>query len=144
MKSSLLFLAFNLLIIAAMAQNPFLEKQWNTPFGVPPFDKIKTAHFKPAIEEGIRQQNLEIAAIADSKQAPTFANTIEAIENSGQILYRVSTILSVFTSSNTSAELQDVDKWSSPSLSEHFDGLYMNDKIFQRVKAVYVLFPTNV
>ncbi len=122
---------------ASFAQNPFLVKQWSTPHEVPPFDMIKTAHFMPAIKEGIKSHTAEIQQIIQNKQAPTFANTVEALENSGQLLYRTITILGVYTSSNTSDEIQKVDKESSPLLSEHYDGIYMNDLLFARVKAVY-------
>ncbi len=137
MRSNPLVIALLLMISTAMAQNPFLEKQWSTPLGVPPFNKIKTEHFRPAIEEGIKLQANEITTIISNKQPASFANTIEAIENSGQMLSRANTIMSALTSSNTSPELQEVDKWSSPLLSQHYDGIYMNDKLFQRVKTVY-------
>ncbi len=125
------------MFVASFAQNPFLVKQWSTPHEVPPFNLIKTEHFMPAINEGIKTHTTEIQQIIQNKQAPTFANTIEALENSGQSLYRVITILGVYTSSNTSDGIQEVDKESSPLLSEHYDGIYMNDLLFTRVKAVY-------
>lgn len=119
------------------AQNPFLTSQWNTPFGVPPFDKIKSEHFMPAIQEGIILHAKEIRSIATNKQPSTFSNTIEALENSGQLLSRVTTILGVYASSNISTEIQEADKKSSPLLSEHYDGIYMDDALFARVKNVY-------
>jgi peptidyl-dipeptidase Dcp len=137
MKPLLTFIALTFMSAASFSQNPFLQDRWNTPFEAPPFDKINTEHFMPAIEEGVRIQNAEIEKIIANKQAPTFANTIEALEFSGQLLYRVSTILGVFTSSNTSPGIQEVDKKSSPLLSEHSDGIYMNDKLFARVKEVF-------
>lgn len=118
-------------------QNPLLEKDWKTPFGVPPFDKIKTEHFIPAIKEGINFHEAEIAAIANSKQPATFTNTIESLEKSGYILNRANQVLSNLTSANTSPELQVIEKDMSPMLSEHYDNIYMMDKLFKRVKTVY-------
>lgn len=137
MKLIALLIASIAMFSSLPAQNPLLLEQWNTPFGVPPFDKIKTEHFMPAIEEGIRLHENEIAFISNSKQAPNFANTIETLENSGKILTNVTTLLGVLTSSNTSPGLQEVDKKSSPILSGHYDGIYMNDRLFARVKTVY-------
>ncbi|HNX44913.1 MAG TPA: M3 family metallopeptidase [Bacteroidales bacterium] len=137
MKKYTLFLATLIIGLSAMAQNPFLEKQWNTPFGVPPFNRIKYEHYMPAIEQGIKMHNDEINAIVNSKQPPTFANTIEALEKSGNILYRVRTVLSNLESANTSDELQEINRESSPKLTEHYDNIYLNEKLFARVKAVY-------
>jgi len=133
------FVSFILLsmILNVKAQNLLLQSQWNTPFNAPPFDKIKVEHFMPAIQEGIRIHNDEINLIATNRQPANFSNTIEAIENAGQMLNRVNTIMNVFTSSNTSPELQAIDKQASPLLSEHYDAIYMNDRLFQRVKTVY-------
>lgn len=137
MKKYIHLLAIMTIGFSALAQNPFLEKQWNTPFGVPPFDKIKYEHYMPAIEQGMKLHNEEINAIINSKQPATFANTIEALEKSGMILNRVRTVLGNLQSANTSDELQEIDKTSSPLLSEHYDNIYLNDKLFARVKTVY-------
>jgi peptidyl-dipeptidase Dcp len=137
MRNLILSFAFMLFASVTMAQNPFLTDQWNTPFGVPAFDKIKTEHFMPAIQEGIKQHSAEIAAITNNKQPATFANTVEALENSGKLLSRVTTVLGTYSSSNTSPEIQAIDKTSSPLLSEHYDGIFMNEMLFQRVKTVY-------
>jgi peptidyl-dipeptidase Dcp len=138
MKHKLSLIAFMLMFTAAMAQqNPLLIKDWTTPFGAPPFEKIKSENYLPAIKEGMRLHTIEIAAIADSKQPATFANTIEALEKSGMLLSRASRILGNLTSANTSPELQEVEKQTSPMLSEHYDNIFMMDKLFQRVKSVY-------
>lgn len=137
MKPTISLITLILMVTITVAQNPFLSRQWNTPHEVPPFDQIKPAHFMPAIEEGVKVHTSEINQIIQNKQAPSFVNTVEALENSGQLLYRVITILGVYTSSNTSDEIQAIDKESSPMLSEHYDGIYMNDQLFARVKAVY-------
>jgi peptidyl-dipeptidase Dcp len=138
MKLNLTVFAFMLMSSVAMAQqNPFLEKEWKTPFGAPPFGEIKTEHFLPAIQEGIRLHNLEISAITNNPQAATFANTIEALDASGRILSRANTVLSNLSSANTSPELQEIEAQTSPMLSLHYDNIYMTDKLFQRVKSVF-------
>jgi peptidyl-dipeptidase Dcp len=138
MKLNLSVIAFMLTFTAAVAQqNPLLEKDWKTPFEAPPFKRIKSEHFIPAIKEGIILHDAEIDAIAGNKQPATFPNTIEALEKSGYILNRANQILSNLTSANTSPELQVIDKDVSPMLSEHYDNIYMMDKLFRRVKMVY-------
>src|SRR6476620_8906425 len=89
-------------------QNP-LFKASTLPFHAPPFDKIKTADYKPAIEEGMKQQLAEVKAIADQKAAPTFANTIEAMEKSGALLTRASKIFFALTGSNTNDTFQKIE-----------------------------------
>lgn len=138
MKLNLTLIALLLMTSVSMAQqNPLLEKEWKTPLGAPPFGKIKTEHFLPAIKEGIRLQNLEIGAITNNRQPATFANTIESLEASGMILSRANAVLSNLSSANTSPELQEIEAQTSPMLSLHYDNIYMNDKLFQRVKSVY-------
>ncbi|WP_080241585.1 M3 family metallopeptidase [Spirosoma rigui] len=116
--------------------NPFLIP-YNTPFGVPDFGKIKPEHFEPAIEEGMKQQAAEIAAITKQPQAPTFANTIEALEASGDLLRRVMTVFSNLNSANTSDELQKIAQTMAPRLSKNSDDISLNPVLFGRVKAVY-------
>ena len=138
MKINLTLIAFMLMFSVSMAQqNPLLEKEWNTPFGVPPFGKIKTEHFLPAIKEGIRIHNTEIAAITNNKQPATFSNTIEALDCAGRMLSRANAVLSNLSSANTSPEIQEIEAQTSPMLSLHYDNIYMSDKLFKRVKAVY-------
>ncbi len=138
MKLNLTLIAFSLMFSVSMAQqNPLLEKEWKTPLGAPPFGLIKSAHFLPAIQEGIRLQNAEIGVITNNKQPATFANTIEALEASGRILSRANTVLSNLRSANTTPELQAIEAQTSPMLSLHYDNIYMTDKLFKRVKTVY-------
>ena len=89
MKKILFVMAFVSLAVTVSAQksNPFMQ-EWDTPYGVPPFDKIKTEHYLPAFEAGMKQQMAEIKAITNNKQAPTFENTILAFENSGSTRFR--------------------------------------------------------
>ncbi|NID10534.1 M3 family metallopeptidase [Fibrivirga algicola] len=116
--------------------NPFFSS-YNTPFDVPAFDKIKPEHIEPAIDEGMKRQVAEIAAIASKKEAPTFANTIEALENSGDLLRRVNTVFGNLNSANTNDELQRIAQAVSPKLSKHSDDISLNPALFARVKAVY-------
>lgn len=116
--------------------NPFFEK-YSTPHGTTPFDRIKTEHYEPAIREGIRRQATEIDAITDNNQAPTFENTILAYEQSGELLSRVITVFGNLRSAETNDELQDIAQKMVPLLSEHSNNISLNEKLFERVKAVY-------
>lgn len=116
--------------------NPFFSA-YNTPFGVPPFDQIKPEHFEPAIDEGIRQQTAEITAITSQKAAPTFANTVEALEASGELLRRVNTVLGNLNGANTNDQLQKIAQTVAPKLAKHSDDIMLNPVLFGRVKAVY-------
>lgn len=120
-----------------MNDNPLLAETFDTPYGVPPFDLIKDEHFEPAILEGIKQHQAEIDAIANNPEAPSFENTIEAMENTGKLLSRNTTIFFNLTSANTNDKLQKIATTLSPKLSEHSDNITLNDKLFQRVKAVW-------
>lgn len=116
--------------------NPFFE-EWDTPFGMPPFDKIKNEHFLPAFEEGIKKAKAEIQAVADSTEAPTFANTIEALEYGGKDLQKVSSVFFNLASANTNNDIQAVSREVGPKLSALGDDINLNPKLFSRVKAVY-------
>ncbi|MCT8986835.1 M3 family metallopeptidase [Shewanella phaeophyticola] len=118
------------------ADNPFF-KPYGTFFEMPDFAKITTDDYMPAFEAGIAELQQEIAVIANNPQAPTFANTIEAIEFSGDLLTRVSSVFFNLTGANTNEALQDISKQISPKLSASRDDIYLNDKLFQRVKTVY-------
>jgi peptidyl-dipeptidase Dcp len=128
------------LTVAVSAQaaesNPFLTPS-TLPYQAPPFDKIKDADFQPAIEEGIKQQLSEVETIANSGDAPTFANTIEAMERSGNLLRRVQRVFGGLTQSNTNPTLQKVQTEEAPKLAAHRDAIYLNPKLFARVKAIY-------
>lgn len=118
------------------SKNPFFE-EYDTPYGAVPFDKIKVEHFMPAFQEGIKQQTAEIEAIVNNPEAPTFENTLEAMENSGQLLSKVSYVFSCLTGAETTDVLTALSMEVSPLLSAHSDNISLNDKLFQRVKAVY-------
>ena len=118
------------------SDNPLLNR-FDTPFEVPPFDKIRDAHYLPAFREGIRQQQEEIDAITSDKATPTFANTIEALEKSGQLLAQVNFIFMNQQAANTSDSINAIAEEIAPELSAHNDAMYLNDKLFERVKTVY-------
>lgn len=116
--------------------NPFFQA-YDTPFNVPPFDKIKNEHFKPAILEGISTHQAEINAIANNTQPITFENTILAMENAGELLSNVNTVFSNLNSANTNKEIQNIAKEMAPNLSAHRDNIYLNEKLFAKVKTLW-------
>ena len=121
---------------AAASDNPLLQ-EWSTPFKVPPYNLIKPEHFLPAIKVGVAQNRSEVAAIADNPQPPTFANTIEALENTGELLSKVQAAFGGLLSAETNPQLQAVNREATPVLSALRDEVRLNEKLFQRVKAVY-------
>jgi peptidyl-dipeptidase Dcp len=116
--------------------NPFFAV-YDTPFEVPPFDKIKNEHFSPAILEGIKHHQTEIDAIVNNPEDPTFANTIEAMEKSGELLAKVSSVFYNFNSANTNDTLQAIAKELAPEISKHSDNISLNEKLFARVKTIW-------
>ncbi|MDD2798706.1 MAG: M3 family metallopeptidase [Bacteroidales bacterium] len=118
------------------ATNPFLSKL-NTPFETAPFDKIKNADYEPAFEEGMKRHNKEIDEITNNTQAPTFVNTIEALEHSGELLSFVSSVFFNLNSAESNDEMMDISQKISPKLTEHSNNINLNEKLFARVKAVY-------
>jgi len=121
---------------ACNQQNPFL-KEWNTPYGLPPFAEIQNKHYLPALKEGIKQQTAEIQAIINNQEEPTFENTIAALDHSGRLLEKVAGVLFNLSSSDTSDELNEIVEKAMPKLSEHSDNIFMNPKLFARVEKVY-------
>jgi peptidyl-dipeptidase Dcp len=132
--------AFSQTVLAApaatLAGNP-LAVVSTLPFHYPAFDKIKDEHFIPAFNEGMRQQLKEIDAIANSKAAPGFDNTIVAMEKSGALLIRVQTIFGNLQGANTNDKLDAIDSEMSPKLAAHADAIYLNPKLWARVKSLY-------
>jgi peptidyl-dipeptidase Dcp len=118
------------------ASNPF-AKPSTLPFQYPAFDKIKNEHFAPAYAEGMRQQAAEIEKIANNKAAPTFENTIVAMERSGRLLNRVGSVFNTLTGSYTNDTLIALDKELAPKLSAHSDAIRLNPKLYARIKALY-------
>ena len=122
--------------VAANADNPFF-KPYGTPFDVPPFDLIKNEHFLPAIEEGIRREQAEVDAIVNNRKKPTFENTIAALDHTGIFLSEVNGVFGALQGANTNKELQALARQTAPMLAAHNDNIGLNEKLFQRVKAVY-------
>ena len=116
--------------------NPFYAPS-TLPFQAPPFDKIKDSDYQPAIDAGMAMQINEVEAIANNPAPPTFENTIVALERSGQLLTRVMTVFNCVTGANTNPALQKVQAYEAPRLAAHQDAIYLNSKLFARVKAVY-------
>ena len=119
-----------------LANNPFM-KEWNTPYGVPPFEEIKTTDYLPAIQEGMRQQMENIQAICNSKEEPTFANTIIPYEYSGELLTKVSSVFMNLAECMNSPEMEKLSDTIFPLLTRHGDDIMLNAKLFERIKAVY-------
>ncbi len=118
------------------SSNPFFTES-KLPFQAPDFNNIKNSDFKPAIEEGMKQQLAEIQKIADNTEAPTFENTLVAMEKSGQLLRRVSGVFGALTSANTNPELQKLQEEEAPKLAATNDAIFLNSKLFKRVEAIY-------
>ncbi|NOR53735.1 MAG: peptidase M3, partial [Candidatus Aminicenantes bacterium] len=121
---------------APAAENPFFS-EYNTPFKVPPFDIIKPEHFIPAYEKGMEEHKADIDAIVNNTEAPSFDNTIVALDRSGKLLSKVSKVFSGLSSANTNDELKEIQKEMSPRLAAHRDEINLNKKLFERVKAAY-------
>jgi peptidyl-dipeptidase Dcp len=115
--------------------NPFFSA-WNTPFEAPPFEAIENAHFRPAFEQAIAEHDAEIGAIAD-RDAPTFDNTIVALERSGQALRRVAMVFGQLTSAATNPELQAVERDVTVMMARHESAVFLNPKLFARIDALY-------
>ena len=117
--------------------NPFFAEKYNTPYEIPPFNKITIAHIREAMLKGIEEKKATIQQIAENTEAPTFENTILALDNAGELLNKVESVFGSLSSSNSNQEFRDLQKEVSPLSSELTNTTYMNDKLFQRVKAVY-------
>ena len=113
---------------AELAGNPLLE-EWDTPFGVPPFDAIDDAHYLPAIKKGILELRAEIEAIAGNPEPPTFDNTIIALELAGETLQRVASTFGNITGTDTNDELRALEGQIYPMLTREFDAITMNDDL---------------
>ena len=116
--------------------NPFFA-EYTTLFGVPPFDQIEVAHYKPALLKGMEEQSKEIEAIVANPDAPTFENTIVALDQSGELLTKVMYAFGGQSSVNTTDEIQELERELYPLLSKHSDDISLNPKLFARVKSVY-------
>jgi peptidyl-dipeptidase Dcp len=116
--------------------NPLLDT-WTTPFETPPFGAIETGHFKPAFATALAAHSAEIAAIAGNAEAPSFDNTIAAIERSGKLLSRISMVFGQLTSAATSDELQAVERDLTVDLARHWNAFFLNPALFQRIDTLF-------
>jgi peptidyl-dipeptidase Dcp len=121
---------------ALPSTNPFYAPS-TLPYQAPPFGQIHDADYQPALEEGMRQHLAEVEAVANQPAPPTFDNTIVAMERSGALLTRVSKAFNAVTQANTDDTLQKVQEEEAPRLAAHSDAIYLNDRLFQRVKSIY-------
>ncbi len=117
------------------SNNPFFQ-EWTTPFGVPPFPLIKEVHFLPAIKEGILRQRSEVEAIAACADPPTFSNTVEALDRSGEFLSKVTSVFSNLSSAETNDQLQAINREVAPMLSSLRDDIRLNPALFIRIKTL--------
>ena len=116
--------------------NPFFSS-WGTPYEIPDFAKIKTEHYLPAFEEGMKRQKAEIDSIVNNPEAPTFENTIEALDYSGELLSTVSSVFFNLSECENSPEMEAIAEEVTPLLSAHGDDIALNAALFQRIKSVY-------
>ncbi len=122
--------------VAETTPNPFFT-EYTTPYGVPPFDQIEVAHYKPALLKGMEEQTKEVEAIVSNPEEPTFENTIVALDQCGQLLQKAMYAFSGQSSVNTNDEIQELEREIYPMLSKHSDDISLNPALFARVKAVY-------
>jgi peptidyl-dipeptidase Dcp len=121
---------------AKEVKNPFFT-EYQTPFQVPPFDKIDSTDYMPAYIEGMKQHMAEIDKIINNPKEPDFNNTILAFDKSGKLLTKVSKVFNQLNEANTTPQMQDIAKKLSPLLSKHRDDIVLNGKLFKRIKAIY-------
>ncbi|MBI3677547.1 MAG: M3 family metallopeptidase [Proteobacteria bacterium] len=119
-----------------MPKNPFFE-EWSTPFAAPPFGRIKPEHFPPAYERALSAHKQEVARIRQDKDAPSFANSIVALEESGQLLRRVEGVFSNLASADTSDALQDIERDMAPVLAKHWNEIHLDAELFARVDNLF-------
>ena len=141
MKKTLILILLAIVFISGCkksvkSDNPFFNT-YNTPFEVPPFEKIKAAHYMPAYLKGFEEQKKEIKTIINNPKEPTFENTIKELEYSGELLSKVSRVFGAMNSANTNDTLQKINKELAPLSSKNRDDINLNDSLFQRVKSVY-------
>jgi len=120
----------------ANAENPLFEES-TLPYQTIPFDKIKEQDFEPAFEKGMKEEMEEVDSIASNPAAPTFENTLVALERSGRLLDRTNAAFNALTSANTNDRLQKIQEAMAPRLSAHSDSIYMNTKLYEKVDAIY-------
>ena len=136
MKRILLFASVLLMMTACNKhENPFFAK-WNTPFGIPPFEKIQDADYLPALQEGIKQHDAEIAAIIANTEAPTFDNVIAAYDQSGELLAKVAGVLFNLAETDNTPALEEIVEKAMTLVSQHSNDITFNKELFAKVEAV--------
>jgi peptidyl-dipeptidase Dcp len=138
MKSLFLFfttMIFSMTLIAQQS-NPFYSA-FDTPFGTPPFDRITNEHFMPAFIKGMEEQKKEIDAIVNDTLPPTFFNTVETLDRTGDMLGRVSAVFYSLQSANTNDEIQKIANEVTPLLTKHQDDITLNERLFRKIKSIY-------
>lgn len=139
LKKSILILATSCMMYSCATKtdsNPFLS-EFQTPNGVPPFDKIKLEHYEPAFRKGMEEQNANIQAIIDNTETPSFENVIAALDNSSPILDRVGGVFHNLTEAETTDKLTALSIKLAPELAEHEDNISLNQELFKKIDAVY-------
>ncbi len=109
----------------------------DTPYGVPPFDKIRPEHYVPAFERAMSLNEAEVEAIASNNDEPTFENTLLAFDDAGRMLAQVELVFGMICAADTNEQLQAVQEQIMPRLAAHYDRILMNDRLFERVRALY-------
>ena len=123
-------------VISCTSKNPLLT-EWDTPYGIPPFEQIKPSDYIPAVKEGIKQHKAELEAIINNPEAPDFKNTIEAAALSGQLLERVTAVLFNLAETEGDSTFNAIREEAAKLVTAFSDEVYMNKKFFERIKAVY-------
>ena len=118
------------------SENPLLEA-WETPYGVPPFDRIRPEHFRPAFEEAMARHEAEIEAITANPEAPTFENTLLAYDEAGRLLEQTALLFGMLSAAETNEALQRVEAEVMPMLTVHSDRIGMNEALFARIRNLY-------
>jgi len=136
MKKTILAIGVIVAMTACAPKNPFLQ-EWDTPYGIPPFDKITLADYIPAVKAGIEQQEKELEAILSNPEAPTFKNTIDPYEQSGEILEKVTGVLFNLQETDGGPEMEKVAEEATELLTALDNSISMNKKFFERVKVIY-------
>lgn len=121
---------------ASASTNPLLS-EWTADFGLPPFAEIRPEQFRPAFDQALASHRAEIGSITEDRAAPTFANTIEALERSGQELERVSNLFYVLAGADTNETIEEIEREIAPVLARHHDAIYLNAELFRRINHLY-------
>lgn len=124
-------------VVSAASENPFFVKKYGNPHETLPFDKVKIEHFMPAFEKGFKEQDAEIDKITSNPAAPNFENTIEALEYSGELLHDVSAVFYTLTSNENNDNLMELASKVAVMQADHSNKINLNEKLFERIKAVY-------